>query len=288
MKRILVAGCSGRLGHFVAEALKREGHFVRGLCPDFKAFPDVAAQCNEAFSADLTKPESIKDVCDSIDIVISTAGASLDPKALGDRSSYFSVDYLGNVNLLEEAKQSNVQRFVYVSVFGAQNNRHLTYADAHERFVYELKISGISYGVMRPTGFFGVFKEIFDMAALGRAVQIGNGSARTNPIHEADLADACLEMMFGEDTERDIGGPEVLTRLRTTELAFEALGKPAKISDIPPTVFKIAGMLVRPINKRIHDLLDFGREVSLSEVVAPKYGSRKLADYYAELAKDRQ
>lgn len=288
MKRILVAGCSGRLGHYVVEALKREGHFVRGLCPDFDVFPEVASQCDEAVSADLTKPDSIRNVCDSIDIVFSAAGASLDPKAIGDRSSYLSVDFRGNINLLDEAKRSNAQRFVYVSVFGAQNNRHLTYADAHEKFIDELKASGISYGVLRPTGFFGVFKEIFDMAAMGRAVQIGDGSAKTNPIHEADLAEACVEMMVGDDTERDIGGPEVLTRLRTTELAFEALGKPSKISDIPPTVFKIAGLLVRPINKRIHDLLDFGREVSLSEVVAPPYGSRKLADYYEELAANKQ
>ena len=132
MKRILVAGCSGRLGHYVVEALKR------GLCPNFYAFPEVSDQCDEAISADLTKVKSIRDVCESIDIVFSAAGASLDPKAIGDRSSYLSVDYLGNVNLLEEAKRSNVQRFVYVSVFGAQNYRLLTNADAHVRFVDDL------------------------------------------------------------------------------------------------------------------------------------------------------
>ncbi|MGH1366862.1 MAG: SDR family oxidoreductase [Calditrichia bacterium] len=289
MKRILIAGCSGHLGRYVVAALRGDDYFQRGLCLDFNLIPEIAASCNESISADLTKPTTLKGVCDNIDIVFSSAGASLDPRALGDRSSYYSVDHIGNRNLLAEAQRAGVKRFVYVSVFGAQNSRHLQYADAHERFVDELKSSGMSYGILRPTGFFGIFNEIFDLAVAGRAIQIGNGSSLTNPIHEADLAEACIEAMFEQNNiERDIGGPEVLTRLQTSELAFEALGKPSKVISIPPALFKMAGLFVRPINPRIYNLLEFGREVSLSKVVAPMYGKRKLAEYYRELAVNRE
>ncbi len=108
----------------------------------------------------------------------------------GDRKSFYEVDYEGNMNLLAEAKKAAVKRFVYVSLANAGNLRQTEYADAHEKFVDELRASGLKHTVVRPTGFFGFHLEILKFASKGRGLVIGSGDHSTNPIHEADVAAA--------------------------------------------------------------------------------------------------
>ena len=52
------------------------------------------------------------------------------------------VDYQANLNLLNEARESGVRKFIYVSVLNGEKLRHLKICDAKEMFVEELKKSG--------------------------------------------------------------------------------------------------------------------------------------------------
>ncbi len=285
--KILLVGVSGRLGHHLQETLKQHHYHVRALTRDVHVLAAKGALVDEAVSADITIPDTLHGACKDIDIVFSSAGASLDVRALRDRQSYMAVDYQGNLNLLKEAKRAGIKKFVYVSVFNGQRQRQLEYSDAHERFCEALAKSGMDFTVIRPTGFFGIFDEMMGMAESGRGVVIGDGSARTNPIHEADLAEVCMQALDSNELEIEAGGPEILTRRRTVELAFEVLGKKPKIHSIPPALFKTAAAGIKPFNPRIHALLSFGSDVSLTDTIAPQRGSRRLEDYYRELAAKR-
>jgi uncharacterized protein YbjT (DUF2867 family) len=284
MQLVLVAGATGQLGRYVVRELKARGYQVRALTRAPERLRAAGVEADEAARGDLLDPASLGAACAGADAVLSCAGASMDLNALGDRRSFLEVDWRGNRNLLQAARAAGVRKFVYVSLFGGEEMRGLEYADAHERFVDELARSGLAHTVVRPTGFFSLIGEIVKMAKKGRGPVIGEGSARTNPIHEADVAAACADALAADEREIAAGGPDVLTRREIVELAFRAVGRPPKPTRVPPAVFRAAALLMRPFNRRLAALLAFGAAVSQVDCVAPVRGTRRLEDYFRTLA----
>jgi uncharacterized protein YbjT (DUF2867 family) len=284
MARILIAGATGTLGRAAVRQLKAQGDFVRGLgryVPTLKRLP-----LDETFEGDLTRPESLEGCCDGIDTVLSCAGASMRLDAWGDRVSFPAVDFAGNRNLLAEAQRAGVGRFVYVSLHAAEQLLRTEYARAHEGFVGLLRRSGLPFTVIRPTGFFDFFGEILRMAQKGQGVVIGSGAARTNPVHEEDVAAVCAAAVRGGESEIFVGGPDTFTRREIVELAFAVVEKTPKIRSIPPWFFRGLVAPVYLLNPRIHALMAFGAAVSTTEVVAPAVGRRDLRTYFQSLVQE--
>ncbi len=278
MKRILLAGASGHLGRHVIHELKQGGYAVRAITRDRNRLLDTEA--DEIHETDLFDTHKMGWIADQCDAVISCAGASMAMNSLRDRRSFNAIDWQGNLRLLEEAQRANVGKFVYVSLAGGEQMRQVEYADAHERFVEALQASGLNYTVVRPTGFFGFMLEILRYAEKGLGLVMGDGQRQTNPIHEADVARACVESLALNQTDFPIGGPDVFTRREITELAFKTIDKPARLMNVPPAVFKAMVSPLKLINPRIHALMVFGATVTQVDCVAPAYGHKRLADYF--------
>ncbi|HEX8999478.1 MAG TPA: SDR family oxidoreductase [Blastocatellia bacterium] len=283
MAKILVAGASGQLGKHVARELKLRGYAVRAIARDAGKLASLGIE--EAVTADLTKPETMRGACDGVDAVISCAGASMNINDFKDRQSFYEVDYQGNLHLLNEARKANVDKFVYVSLAGAENLRQTEYADAHEKFVEALRASEVKNVVIRPTGFFGFNLELLKFAAKGRGLVVGKGHCKTNPIHEADVATACVDALESETSDIPAGGPEIFTRRETVEMAFAALNRKPSIVSIPPGLFKLMVAPLKLFNRRIYALMDFGIAVTQVDSIAPVVGSRNLRRYFEEAVK---
>lgn len=282
MPVVLVTGASGHLGGRVVAALVNGGYHVRALSRHPTALHRLPTPPQEAARGDLTVPATLAGVCDGADAVVACGGASMRLGALRDRTSFEAVDFQGNAHLLDRAREAGVRRFVYVSVFGAEQLRRCEYVDAHERFAERLAGSGIGHTVVRPTGYFAFLADLLHQAARGRAAVVGDGSARTNPVHEADVADACLRALDdGAPQSVAIGGPDVLTRREIVLLAQEAAGRRSPVRSISPSLARAASAPLRLLNPRLHALLEFGVDVSLVDVVAPAQGRRRLGDYFA-------
>jgi uncharacterized protein YbjT (DUF2867 family) len=282
MQRVLVAGATGALGRSVAALLRDQGYLVRALSRSAERASQIAV--DEVVIGDATRPESIATACDGVDIVFSCLGQSVGTDLRNRGPGYHAIDYVANHHLIAQARRAGVRRFVYVSVFGAEANPTVAYFRAHADAADELRSSGMSYAVIQPTGFFSAFRAFFEMARDGRAVVFGDGSARSNPIHDADLAAVCVDAVSATTSgDIPVGGPEVLTRRQVVELAFAACGRPPKISRAPAWVPGLMGRLLRPLAPRLGELASFLGVVSAGDFVAPAYGSRRLADYYREL-----
>lgn len=284
MARVMLAGASGSLGREVLRSLVERGHWVRTLSRGPGNAPMLFP--GEHVRADLTRPDSLTGTCQGVDLVFSCAGSSMRLDDFRDRRRYLDVDFTGNRNLLREAEREGTPRFVYVSLHGGEKLRHNGYADAHERFVDALGASPVSSLVIRPTGFFSIFLEILRMARKGWGVVIGDGSARTNPIDEADLGSFSVDHLESEREELSVGGPEVFSRRGIVELALRVAGRPERVRSVPEWVARAAATAARPLNPRLATLLAFGVEVSVTDVVAPAYGSRHLSDFFHEAALD--
>jgi uncharacterized protein YbjT (DUF2867 family) len=285
MKRILLAGASGTLGRHVINELDQHDYAIRALTRDRNRLLNTAAK--EIYETDLFDAHRMGWIADQCDAVISCAGASMsmntgNMNAWRDRHSFNQIDHQGNLRLLAEAQRVNVGKFVYVSLAGGEQLRHVEYADAHERFVEALRASGLNYTVVRPTGFFGFMLEILRYAQKGMGVLMGDGQRQTNPIHEADVGRACVEALTKTETDFPIGGPDVFTRREITELAFSAIDKPARLMNVSPRVFKAMVSPLKLINPRLHALMVFGATVTQVDCLAPAYGHRRLVDYFRE------
>ncbi|MEO6724316.1 MAG: SDR family oxidoreductase, partial [Blastocatellia bacterium] len=249
MKKVLVAGASGQLGRHVIQQLQQRGVMVSALARDSSKLSELGI--NEVVNGDLTMAETLRGCCDGVDAVISCAGASMSINNFRDRASFYEIDYGGNLNLLDEAKRAGIGKFVYVSLAGGDRLRQTEYGDAHEKFVAALQASEIRHTVVRPTGFFGFNLELLKFAAKGRGLVIGNGDCKTNPIHEADVAIACVQALESDMDEISIGGPQVFTRKEIVEMAFAALDCAPKLISISPGLFKLMISPLRFINRRV-------------------------------------
>ena len=131
MKRVLLAGITGYLGSYIAKELQKRAYIVRAIARNPERLKLKNIDTNEILKAEVTQPDSIKDCCKNIDVVISTVGITRQKDGL----TYMDVDYKANMNLLQEAKKSEVKKFIYVSVLNGENLRHLKICDAKEKFV---------------------------------------------------------------------------------------------------------------------------------------------------------
>ncbi|MCP4902093.1 MAG: SDR family oxidoreductase [bacterium] len=279
-KRILVAGATGYLGKFVVEELKARGYWVRALARSPRKLDHLLGSLDEVVKAEVTQPETLDHVCDGIDVVFSSIGITKQRDGL----TFRDVDYQGNKNLLDVARRAGVWRFAYVSAFNGQGLRHLDIGAAHEDFVDELKVSGLEYTVLRPTGYFSDMGEILEMARKNRVWLIGSGKHRVNPIHGADLAVTCADAIEGGDTEINVGGPQTMTWNEVAALAFDVLGKPAKITHIPAWFMWSVVRLIRLLNRHQGDLMAFFTTMATTDVVAPATGDHTLEAHYRSLA----
>jgi uncharacterized protein YbjT (DUF2867 family) len=239
---------------------------------------------DEVVAADALYPKSLANTLARVEIVFSCVGASVLPN-WGDRRPYSAVDTPANLNLLEQARASHVRRFVYVSVCHPPQMASLNYIRAHAEVEKALEASGLDHAILRPTGFFGALATLVEMARKGPLPVLGAGEARSNPIHEEDLAEFCAAAIEGGPRVQEVGGPQVLTRRQMSEAAFEALGRAAAFRSAPLSVARLAGTLLLPFNPRLGHLVRFVVEVSARDVIAPCLGTQRLADYFKQVAR---
>ncbi len=293
MKKVLVAGATGYLGRFVVLEFKKRSFWVRALARNPEKLtrrgpflePDIHKVLDDLFVGEVTTPETLKGVCDNIDIVFSSIGITHQK----ERFSFRDVNYQGNKNLLEIALYSGVKKFVFVSAFDAYKYEHyLAGVKAKEDFVRELRRSGISYLIIRPTGFFSDMSVFFNMARRGRVFLIGKGENQINPIHGADLAEICVRETMANKEEIGVGGPEIYTYREIAELAFKVLSKKTRIISIPPLMVALFIKLFTPFNKRLAEMLKFLSTVMQNNFVANVYGKFSLKDHYIELIRRRR
>lgn len=283
MAKVLVAGATGYLGKHVVRALSRDGHAVRALARHPDKLADVRELCAEVTLGEATKPETLDDVIGDASVWVSSLGKHDFERT----TTAWDIDFAANRNLLERAKAATVRRIVFVSVFRgpALREEGISSAEARESVVDLIRDSGLSFAIVRPTGFFNDMADFFRMAVSGTAWIIGDERARMNPIHGADLADVIARAVNGAANEEiDVGGPDALTQREMAELAFAALGKKAKIRRLPAWVVSAAARPVGLWNPFVADLLRAVASMSRDGAEAPKYGTHHLADFYAELA----
>ena len=265
------------MGSYLAKKLARSAYDLRVIVRSPDKLSDRGIEVEDVFHAEITRPESLKGCCSGIDTVISTVGITRQKDGL----TYMDVDYQANLNLLNEARDSGVRKFIYVSVLNGESLRHLKICDAKERFVEQLKKSGLEFCVIRPTGFFSDMSEFYEMARKGSIFILGSGEQKTNPVHGEDLAAVCVDAIESTDQTIEVGGPETLTYNDIANIAFEVAGTEPKITRIPDWVRTVLIRLIRGFtSSKFYGPVEFFLTVTAIDMIAPEYGTHRLRDHF--------
>lgn len=277
MKKIIVAGSTGYLGSHLVKELQNQKLPFQAIARNTKKLEKQGLQQEQIIKAEFTNPTTLKGKLKGADVLISTVGITRQKDGL----TYMDVDYQANMNLLEEAKKAGIKKFIYVSVINGARMRHLKIVEAKEKFVDELKKSGLDYLIVRPNGFFSDMRDFLDMAQKGKVYLFGNGDYKLNPIHGADLSKAIVESIDTKHHEIIVGGPDILTQNEIAALALKTWMRPIKIVHLPDWIRKVIIRVVRIFSSsKTYGPIEFFLTMMGQDNIAPRYGIHRLKSHF--------
>ncbi len=280
--KVLLAGAFGNLGADILKKLVSDGHEV--VAADMME-RDLGIEKNYTFKKiDVTSPETLKGICDGCETVITTVGLTKGSATV----TPYEIDYQGNLNLLNEAKAAGVKNFTFISVIKADKAPHIPMLHAKAMFEEELKKSGLSYVIHRPTGYFyDIIKVFKPMILKGEVTLLGKKPIHANVISTEDFAEFIVLHMNDENTCYDVGGKETYSYEELATLCFEAAGKPVVIKRAPAMLFDMLAFINKVKKTGKEGVLKFGKWTMTEEMVGDTvYGDMSFAEYIKESFKE--
>lgn len=236
-------------------------------------------------AADLTDADAIAAAMAGMDAVITTVGMTRPESGMDPEK----VDFAGNVALLKAAQRSGVGHFTYGSLDGVDlpGADEIAVIRAKKRFEEALKASTLPWAICRPNGFFWNYGIDLTMARDSGVMRlVGDGSAKTTPIDEDELAEAIVARIGAKGVIYSVGGPEDLTFNEVADLISGALGKKLKVKHYPRRLTGGILKAVHPFAPERADLLQMFVWLMNANVTSDHVGHRTLGDWL-ELNKDK-
>lgn len=216
---ILITGGTGFIGlNFVPALLKKE-HQVKLLCRDKeKAIRLFGSEC-EIIVGDVTKKETLIDCCKDIDIVfhmVAKVGNELPNEETIKLFREVNVD--GLQNMINEAKKSNVKKFISISSIAAMGIVHeniiseksrcspylpyqISKFEGEKLLLKEFKENKFPGIIIRPTKIYGHGEQEYSYLTLAKLCkkgifpQIGNGNNYTSNVYISDLVQGLVNLV---------------------------------------------------------------------------------------------
>jgi len=228
----LVVGATGPvgLGGEICRQLRAAGKAVRALVRATAGAERVATLARigvELATGDLKNPRSLREACQGIDTVISTASMMVSHRE-GDTVE--NVDGGGQHDLVDAAVAAGVESFLYVS-FSSHIDRDFPFRNAKREVERHIKQSRLNHTILRPTFLMEVWLSPiagFDFRRAQARIY-GHGHNRISWVSQFDVARfavMCLDNSLARNATFELGGPEALSPLDAVRVFEEIGGRP--------------------------------------------------------------
>ncbi|BAU66080.1 NmrA family protein [Stanieria sp. NIES-3757] len=204
----LVTGATGSLGRRIVRQLREQGKSVRAFVRLTANYEELEDRGAEIFIGDLKQDKDIAKACQGVKYIISSHGSGNNAQAL---------DYRANIELIDCAKENQVEHFVFISVLGVDRGYQdsATFKAKREVEKYLIK-SGLNYTILRPSGFANNLLPLAErFRETGIYVLIGDPQHRSSIVSTDDLATiaiSAVEVPAAKNRIFAVGGPNILTR----------------------------------------------------------------------------
>ena len=303
-EKVLITGGAGFLGINLVRFLLKRGYEV--ISYDIADFDYPERDEIIEIRDDVRNRDGVKKAMQGVDYVVHAAAAL----PLYKKEDIFSTDVDGCRNVLEEAKNTGVKRYIQISstsVYGIPDHHPLVEDDklqgvGHygvakieaEKLCEEARSNDMSITILRPKSFIGperlgVFALFYDWAKSGKGFPVlGNGNNLYQFLDVEDLCEAILLCMTVDKNKVNdvfnIGAKVYSTMREDYQAVLDEAGFGKKIVGFPaaPAIFALRVLEffhLSPLYKWVYETASKESFVSIEKAekilgYAPKYSNK--------------
>lgn len=195
---VFVAGATGETGRRIVQTLAQRDITTRALVRDEEKARQVLPASVDIVIGDVLKPDDLREAIADCDTLICATGA----QPSFDITGPYKVDYEGTTNLVDMAREKNIQHFVLVSSLCVSQFFHplnlfwlvLFWKKKAEGYLIR---SGVPYTIIRPGGLKNDDNDNPIVMADADSLSEGN-------IPRTKVAQVCVEALFQPDARNKI------------------------------------------------------------------------------------
>jgi NADH dehydrogenase len=253
-------------------ALRADDKPVRALVRDRRRAAKLESWAVELAEGDMTDLASLRSALAGVDTVVHLAAIRQ-----GRPEQFKRVMVDGTRNLLAEAAERGVRRFVHMSALGTSEETKdlVPYYGAKWQMEQDVKASGIPYVIFRPSFIFGPDGGILPtFAKLARLTPltpiIGSGRQRIQPIWADDVGAYLTQAVDSEAAVNrlfELGGPDAVTWNEFWERLKRARGMRRPGVHVPVALMRINALVTErlpgniPLTRDLLKMLEAGDNV---------------------------
>ena len=230
---ILITGATGYIGRHLVRRLVAQGERPRCLVRDKdRAKHILPADSVELIHGDTTKPDSLREAVQGVDMVVHAGFMTADRKE-SPGNSYYQTNVEGTAHLIQASEEARVKRIIEMSGLGTRPDKPGSYMQGRYLAEKMLKESHLAWTIIQPSVLFGdeapFIKGLTDLLRSAPVVPlIGGGKMMFQPIYVEDVVTVITQVLA--DPERTsghvytIGGPEYYSFSQIFDILLQATG----------------------------------------------------------------
>jgi uncharacterized protein YbjT (DUF2867 family) len=247
MKKILVFGGTGFVGHHLCKELVRLQHRVTVPTRDVSKAKDVQSLSSvELVQADVHDPATLARLVPGHDAVVNLIAI------LHGNSLEFERTHVELVKKIVRACQdSGVTRLVHVSALGAAMDAPSMYQRSKAKGEEVLQASSLDWTVLRPSVMFGEGDRFLTLFARLQAVfpimPLAGANTQFQPVWVGDVVSAIVQCLQRDDTARrtyEIFGPDRFTLRQLVKLAGSVSGHARPVIGLPTPLAQLQAFMM--------------------------------------------
>ncbi len=229
-----VTGAFSYTGKYIARRLLARGRQVITLTGHASRPNEFNGQI-QAYPYDFEQPTRLVEHLRGVDTLYNTYWVRFDY-----RDTTFEHAVANTRRLFEAACRAGVRRIVHVSITNPSPDSPLPYFRGKARLEQDLRSSGLSYAILRPTVIYSLEDILINnIAYLLRTFPVfaipGDGAYRLQPVFIDDMADLAVQAGAStQDLLQDVVGPEIFSFNQLVALIGAKIGRNTRLVHLPP------------------------------------------------------